>query len=158
MARTAWEACAVSWLRNRKHLPRKLASTCCKASSPRITSYHCPARATRDPAFQSRRRSFLAHLSDRRSAGLKPAAPATVKFYVSPLPQDKNVKTPRFPSWTAVSVSWMSRLEPARTLKNQVAAVVTFVRGANSPVALSSLRQIEVAQSQANSWLTLIPT
>jgi hypothetical protein len=32
-ARTAWEACPVSSLRNRKRLPWKQASTCCKAST-----------------------------------------------------------------------------------------------------------------------------
>jgi hypothetical protein len=45
VARTAWEACAVRWLRNRKRLPWKSASTCCKASSPRMTSFHSHSRS-----------------------------------------------------------------------------------------------------------------
>jgi hypothetical protein len=45
VARTACEACAESWLRNRKRLPWKLASTCCKASSPRMTSFHSHSRS-----------------------------------------------------------------------------------------------------------------
>ena len=41
----ACATCPVRWLRNRKRLPWKLASTCCKASSPRMTSCHSHSRS-----------------------------------------------------------------------------------------------------------------
>jgi hypothetical protein len=45
VARTACEACAVSWLLNRKRLLWQLASICCNASSPRMSSLHSYSRS-----------------------------------------------------------------------------------------------------------------